>query len=52
VLGDAAFTSKGLQIGHKLVPIQWQDDEKAIVRPEELAPWKPRFPTPPWSQRP
>ena len=23
-----------------------------IVWPEELAPGKPRFPTPPWSQRP
>jgi hypothetical protein len=31
---------------------QWQDGKKVIVWPEELAPGKPRFPTPPWSQRP
>jgi hypothetical protein len=31
---------------------QWQDGQKVIVWPEELAPGKPRFPTPPWSQRP
>ena len=30
---------------------QWQDGKKVIVWPEELAPDKPRFPTPPWSQR-
>jgi len=33
----------GLQIAHTMVIFQW---------PEELAPGKPRFPTPPWSQRP
>ena len=32
--------------------VQWQDGKKLIVWPEELAPNKPRFPTPPWSQRP
>ena len=26
--------------------------QKVIVWPEELAPNQPRFPTPPWSQRP
>ena len=34
------------------VLFQWQDSKKVIVWPEELAPGKPRFPTPPWSQRP
>ena len=42
----------GVQIGHKLVLFQWQDGKRAIVWPEELAPSQPRFPTPPWSQRP
>ena len=42
----------GVQIGHKILLFQWQDGKKAIVWPEELAPDRPRFPTPPWSQRP
>jgi branched-chain amino acid transport system substrate-binding protein len=42
----------GLQIAHKMLMLQWQDGKKVIVWPDELAPGKPRFPTPPWSQRP
>ena len=42
----------GLQIAHKMLLFQWQDGKKVIVWPEELAPGRPRFPTPPWSQRP
>jgi hypothetical protein len=34
-----------------LVMFQWQDGKKVVVWPEELAPGKPRFPTPPWNQR-
>jgi len=41
----------GVQIGRKMLTFQWQDAEKVIVWPDELAPDKPRFPTPPWSQR-
>ena len=41
----------GFQIAHKMLMFQWQDGKKAIVWPEELAPVKARFPTPPWSQR-
>ena len=41
----------GFQIAHKMLMFQWQDGKKVIVWPEELAPGKPRFPTPPWSQR-
>ena len=37
--------------GHKMLLVQWQDGERAIVWPEELAPGQPRFPTPPWNQR-
>ena len=41
----------GVQIGHKMLLIQWQDGKRVIVRPEELAHGSARFPTPPWSQR-
>ena len=41
----------GFQIAHKMVMFQWQDGRKVIVWPEELAADRPRFPTPPWSQR-
>jgi branched-chain amino acid transport system substrate-binding protein len=52
VYGGFRVDRDGLQIAHKIVMFQWQDGKKAIVWPEELAPDKPRFPTPPWSQRP
>jgi branched-chain amino acid transport system substrate-binding protein len=42
----------GFQIAHRGVIFQWQDGKKVIVWPEELAPVKARFPTPPWSLRP
>ena len=42
----------GVQISHKGLLFQWQDGKKVIVWPEELAPVKARFPTPPWNQRP
>jgi len=52
VFGAFKVDPDGLQIAHKLVLFQWQDGKKAIVWPEELAPGRARFPTPPWSQRP
>jgi branched-chain amino acid transport system substrate-binding protein len=51
VYGGFRVDRDGVQIGHKSVLFQWQDGKKVIVWPEELAPGKPRFPTPPWSQR-
>ena len=51
VFGAFKVDANGLQIAHKMVTIQWQDGKRVIVWPEELAPGKPRFPTPPWSQR-
>ena len=51
VFGRFRVDRDGVQIGHKMPPLQWQDGKKVIVWPEELAPDKPRFPTPPWSQR-
>ncbi len=51
IFGAFKVDKDGIQIAHKLVMFQWQDGKKAIVWPEELAPGKPRLPTPPWSQR-
>jgi branched-chain amino acid transport system substrate-binding protein len=51
VFGAFKVDPRGLQIAHRNVLFQWQDGKKVIVWPEELAPGKPRFPTPPWSQR-
>jgi branched-chain amino acid transport system substrate-binding protein len=51
VYGRFKVDPDGFQIAHKMVTFQWQDGKKVIVWPEELAPGKPRFPTPPWSQR-
>jgi branched-chain amino acid transport system substrate-binding protein len=50
--GAFKVDSHGFQIAHKMVVFQWQDGKKVIVWPEEIAPGTPRFPTPPWSQRP
>jgi len=52
VFGGFKVDRDGVQVAHKMVMFQWQDGKKVIVWPEELAPDKPRFPTPPWSQRP
>ena len=52
VFGAFRVDADGLQIAHKMVMFQWQDGKKVIVWPDELAPGKLRFPTPPWSQRP
>ena len=51
VYGAFKVDQDGVQIAHKMLLFQWQDGKKAIVWPEELAPGKARFPTPPWSQR-
>ena len=52
VFGGFRVDRDGAQIGHKALLFQWQDGKKVIVWPEELAPGRARFPTPPWSQRP
>jgi branched-chain amino acid transport system substrate-binding protein len=52
VYGAFKVDEGGFQIAHKMVLFQWQDGKKAIVWPEDLAPGRPRFPTPPWKQRP
>ena len=52
VFGAFKVNPDGLQIAHKMLTFQWQDGKKVIVWPDELAPGKPRFPTPPWRERP
>jgi branched-chain amino acid transport system substrate-binding protein len=52
VFGAFKVDTTGIQVAHRMVMFQWQDGKKVIVWPAELAPGKPRFPTPPWSQRP
>ena len=52
VYGAFKVDRDGLQIAHTMLMFQWQDGKKMIVWPDELAPGQPRFPTPPWSQRP
>ena len=51
VNGGFKVDQDGFQIAHKMIMFQWQDGKKVIVWPEDLAPGKARFPTPPWSQR-
>jgi branched-chain amino acid transport system substrate-binding protein len=51
VFGDFAVDERGFQVAHKAVTIQWQDGQSAVVWPDAAATSKPRFPTPPWSQR-
>jgi branched-chain amino acid transport system substrate-binding protein len=51
VFGDFAVDERGFQVAHKDITIQWQDGKSAVVWPDAAATSKPRFPTPPWSQR-
>ena len=51
VYGGSKVDRDGVQVAHTMLVFQWQDGKKVIVWPDELAPGKPRFPTPPWSQR-
>jgi branched-chain amino acid transport system substrate-binding protein len=51
VIGDFAVDERGFQVAHKAITIQWQDGQSAVVWPDAAATSKPRFPTPPWSQR-
>jgi len=51
VFGDYAVDERGYQVANQGVFVQWQDGEKAVVWPAEVATAEPRFPTPPWSER-
>jgi branched-chain amino acid transport system substrate-binding protein len=51
IFSDYAVDERGYQTANKGLFIQWQDGVKVVVWPDELSTGKPRFPTPPWSQR-
>jgi branched-chain amino acid transport system substrate-binding protein len=51
VFGPFRVDHDGFQVAHKMLMFQWQSGRKVILWPEELAPDKPRFPTPPWNER-
>jgi branched-chain amino acid transport system substrate-binding protein len=49
--GGFKVDQDGIQVARTMLMVQWLDGKKALVWPEEIAVAKPRFPTPPWSQR-
>jgi branched-chain amino acid transport system substrate-binding protein len=51
VFGPYAVDERGYQVANQGVFVQWQDGEKAVVWPEEMATAAPRFPTPTWEER-
>jgi len=51
IFSDYAVDERGYQLANTGLFIQWQEGVRVVVWPDELATGKPRFPTPPWSQR-
>jgi branched-chain amino acid transport system substrate-binding protein len=51
VFGDFAVDERGYQVANRGLIVQWQDGEKVVVWPDDVASAEPRFPTPPWRQR-
>ncbi|HEY7650283.1 MAG TPA: amino acid ABC transporter substrate-binding protein [Methylomirabilota bacterium] len=51
IFGEYKVDQDGFQTAHKMVTFQWQGEKKVTVWPDDLAQAKPRFPTPPWTQR-
>lgn len=51
VFGPFKVDQDGFQVAHKMQLFQWQNGKKIIVWPEDIAPGRPQFPTPPWNQR-
>jgi branched-chain amino acid transport system substrate-binding protein len=49
--GPYAVDERGYQTAHRGVLIQWQDGQKVVVWPEDVATVAPRFPTPRWDER-
>jgi branched-chain amino acid transport system substrate-binding protein len=59
-LGDLTFMSfyggwdiddTGLQVGHSMVDVQWQNAERVIVWPEEAQTGKPYYPMPTFAEK-
>lgn len=51
IFGEYAVDERGYQTAHKGLFIQWQDGEKQIVWPDDVATAAPRFPAPAWDER-
>lgn len=51
VFGDFAVDERGYQTANRGLFVQWQDGEKVVVWPEDVATARPRFPTPAWDRR-
>ncbi|TVR16301.1 MAG: hypothetical protein EA391_08275 [Balneolaceae bacterium] len=51
IFGDYAVDERGYQTANKGLFVQWQDGEKVIVWPEDVATHELRFPTPEWNER-
>ena len=51
VFSDFAVDERGYQTANRGLFIQWQDGEKVVVWPDDLAETEPWFPTPEWSER-
>jgi len=51
IFSDYAVDERGYQTANRGLYIQWQDGEKVIVWPGELATDDGRFPTPGWGER-
>jgi len=51
IFGDYAVDERGYQTANQGVFIQWQDGEKVVVWPREVATSNPRIPMPGWEGR-
>lgn len=51
IFSEYAVDERGYQTANKGLFIQWQDGEKVIVWPDELATGESRFPAPAWDER-
>jgi branched-chain amino acid transport system substrate-binding protein len=51
IFGDYAVDERGYQTANKGLIIQWQNGEKVVVWPDDVATASPRYPTPAWSDR-
>lgn len=51
IFSDFAVDERGYQTANRGLFIQWQDGEKVVVWPDDLAETEPWFPTPVWGER-
>jgi len=51
IFSEFSVDERGYQTANRGLFIQWQDGEKVVVWPDDLATEAPRFPTPPWNER-